>query len=114
MPQALEKQQPKRRRQHRGLHSLRAKFTLGYTLVALLAIIIITLTSIISVAINVNSYERSQLSSQARDLATLIGQHYVSDDKRLILAAWDAGPGKPPSWRHATWLIDGAGKAVFA
>jgi signal transduction histidine kinase len=114
MPQALEKRQPKRRQQHRGLHSLRAKFTLGYTLVALLAIVIITLTSIISVAINVNSYERSQLSSQARDLATLIGQRYLADNNRLAPAAWDAGPGGPQTWRHATWLVDSAGKIIFA
>lgn len=115
MPQALENNQSRRRHsRRRGLHSLRAKFTLGYTLVALLAILIITLTSIISVAINVSSYEQRQLSTQTRDLATLIGQRYQADNDRLALAAWDAGPGGPPSWRHTTWLIDSTGRTVFA
>ena len=114
MPQALEKKQSRQLQSRRGLHSLRAKFTLGYTLVALLAILIITLTSIISVAINVNSYEQGQLGTQARDLATLIGQRYLADNNRLALAAWDAGPGGPQTWHHTTWLIDSTGKAVFA
>src|SRR5215472_11209638 len=90
----------------RGLRSLRAKFVLGYTLVALFAIAAISLAAVISVVVNFSRFQSDQLSAQASDLASQMGKAYSTNGGDLRRAAFSTVPAakdRPPS---TFWLMD--------
>jgi signal transduction histidine kinase len=90
----------------RGLRSLRTKFVLGYTLVALFAIAAISVAALISVVVNFSRFQSDQLSAQASELASQLGKAYTANGGNLRLAAFSTFPAtrdRPPS---TLWLMD--------
>ena len=101
------------RRAIRGLRSLRTKFVLGYTLVALFAIGAITLAAVIGVVVNFGRYQSEQLSSQASDLAVQMGKAYTSNGDNLRQAALSMAPEaheRPSTF----WLMDAQRQVIFS
>jgi two-component system sensor histidine kinase BaeS len=95
-----------RRLPTRGLRSLRAKFVLGYTLVALFAIAAITLAAVISVVVNFSRFQNDQLSVQASDLASQLGKAYTANGGDWHKAAFSVLPGAKERPLSTLWLID--------
>jgi two-component system sensor histidine kinase BaeS len=96
------------------LHSLRAKFALGYALVALLAVAAISLAAVLAVIINFSHYEGDQLSTQAQALATQIGQRAGNDDLDMRDVAYGfLVPGRDRE-RSRLWLMDASGRMLIS
>jgi two-component system sensor histidine kinase BaeS len=90
----------------RSLRSLRTKFVLGYTLVALFAIAAISLAALITVIISFGRFQNDQLSVQASDLASQLGRAYSASGDDLNQAASNEVPtsrDRPPS---TLWVMD--------
>lgn len=95
------------------LRSLRAKFALGYALVAVLAVAAISLAAVLAVIINFRHFEGDQLSAQASSLATQIGQRAGSstldaDDLTFSFLI----PGRDRQ-RTQVWLMDASGHMLI-
>ncbi|HEU5368233.1 MAG TPA: ATP-binding protein [Ktedonobacterales bacterium] len=90
----------------KGLRSLRAKFVLGYTLVALFAIAAISLAAVISVVVNFSRFQNDQLSVQASDLASQLGKAYTVNGGDWHKAAFSVLPGAKDRPLSTLWLID--------
>ena len=98
----------------RGLRSLRAKFVLSYTLVALFAIAAISLAALVSVVVNFSRFQSDQLSAQASDLAAQLGKAYSTNGGDLKRAAFSTVPAakeRPPS---TFWLMDRGGQIILS
>ena len=96
------------------LHSLRAKFALGYALVAVLAVAAISLAAVLAVIINFSHYEGDQLSTQAQALATQIGQRAGNSDLEVRDAAVAfLVPGRDRE-RSRLWLMDSSGQMLIS
>lgn len=94
----------------KGLRSLRTKFVLGYTLVALFAIAAISLAAFFGVVVNFDRFQSEQLSPQASDLAVQIGRAYTTNGNDLrravssmFLSSKDPSRDRAPG---TLWLID--------
>ncbi len=88
------------------LRSLRTKFALGYTLVALFAITAIFLAAIITVVINFSRFQHNQLSENASELAGQLGQQYILNGGDLKQAIFDALPLERSRRSSTFWLMD--------
>lgn len=66
--------QPRKRRWFKGLHSLRAQMAVGSALVALLAVLVVTITAVLTVAVSFNHYQSSLLANDTSTFATAYGQ----------------------------------------
>ncbi|HEX6777862.1 MAG TPA: HAMP domain-containing protein, partial [Ktedonobacterales bacterium] len=89
-----------------GLYSLRTKFALGYTLVALFAITAIFLAAIITVFISFGHFQYTQLSASADEAAIQLGQQYTSAGSDLRQAAFRTYPFARSRPNGALWLMD--------
>ena len=104
---------------HWGLRSLRTKFVLGYTLVALFAVAAITLAAVISVVVNFGRFQSEQLSPQASDLAAQVGKAYATNGDDLHTAVSSVMPTtRDPSTRGrqsgTVWLMDAQGHMILS
>ncbi len=96
------------------LRSLRAKFALGYALVALLAVAAISLAAGLAVIINFSHFEGDQLSTQAQALATQIGQRTGNSDLNMRDVAFSlVVPGRDRE-RSRLWLMDASGQMLIS
>jgi two-component system sensor histidine kinase BaeS len=95
------------------LRSLRAKFALGYALVAVLAVAAISLAAVLAVIINFNHYEGDQLNAQAQALATEIGQRAGDGglDARDVAFTFLI-PGRDRQ-RSQVWLMNASGQMLI-
>src|SRR5215813_10815638 len=90
----------------KSLRSLRTKFVLGYTLVALFAVAAISLAALITAVVSFNRFQNDQSSAQASELATQLGKAYTTHNSNLQSAALSALPAtrdRPPT---TLWLMD--------
>lgn len=104
--------------------SLRAQLALGSSLLALSAVLVVALTTLIVLAVTFGSYQQSTLSTEAAYLATAIGQEYSSKPTTSPTGAPAQGSGGTVSGgfptsaafgvRHGAevWLMDAAGTLI--
>jgi two-component system sensor histidine kinase BaeS len=97
----------------RSLRSLRAKFVLGYTLVALFAIATISLAAVITVVINFNRFQHDQLSVQASELATQLGKGYTANGGNLRGAVFTQLPAARGRAFNTLWLMDAGRQTIL-
>ena len=97
-----------------GPHSLRARFALGYTLVALFAITAIALVAIFTVAINFGRFQGDQLSAQAGELASQLGQQMTSPQDSLARALFTVLPSQRDRLRNQVWVMGTQRQVVVA
>jgi signal transduction histidine kinase len=98
----------------KGWRSLRTKFVLGYTLVALFAIAAITLASVIGVVVNFGRFQSEQLSPQASDLAVQLGRAYSSNGNDLRKAAFSMFLSSRNRSAGTIWLVDNQGQVILS
>ncbi len=95
------------------LRSLRAKFALGYALVAVLAIAAISLAAVLAVIINFSHFQGDQLNAQAQALATQIGQRTGASNLSIRDVAFSfLLPGRDRQ-RSRLWLMDASGHILI-
>ncbi len=89
-----------------ALRSLRAKFVLAYTLVALFAIAAISLAAFLGVVVNFGRFQSEQLNPQASDLAMQVGKAYTTNGDDLRKAAYSMFLPSRDRSVGTLWLID--------
>ena len=95
------------------LHSLRTKFALGYTLVALFAITAIFLAAIITVIISFGRFQSNQLSDTASTTASQLGQQYTNAGGDLKQAIFQTYPYERSRPNDMLWLMDSAHQIIL-
>ncbi len=96
-----------------GLRSLRAKFAVGYILVALFAIAAISLAAVIAVVVNFSHFEQNQLSVQVGELTSQLGKAYTANGGDLRQAVFDDFPNARYRAPSTLWLVDASGQMIL-
>lgn len=101
------------------LKSLRVQMSLGSALIALGAILLVTLFALFSITSSFNNYRRNQLTADVNQLALVLGRQQIGGDTGAATAAPNGRPrlGLSPLMRQRfgaanMWVMDASGRLI--